>query len=406
MNVTENNPPAPPVGLTSSNLTVAKEGTYYSFVLVISILFWVALTISIVGIFYALFIGFFLWLGNGLLVAHLRSEAVRVDERQLPELDTTFRAVCHQLGVTQPPALYVIQAGGLLNAFATRFSGRDFVVVYSDFLAALGPESTEMKFILGHELGHIKSRHILKHIFLGPGLLFPLIGPAYRRAWESSCDRHGAFAAQDVDGSLRAMMILTGGKEHGRTLSATAFAGQHAEERGFFVSLHELTASYPTLSRRVADLLALKSGQASRKPERSPLAYIVAFFIPGGNLGGGGGGPLVAAMMMVVMIGLLSAMAIPAFQKVRQASQQNLCLNNLRQYAAAYDQYTLENNHPPKTLTELVGPDKYIRSPLHCLLGGTYVIPTGATSGEEITCSIHGTMETLRSNASPPMHAR
>ena len=391
---------APPVGLTLKNLTLSKEGTYFSFVLVISILFWLAIAISIIGIFYALFIGFFVWLGNGLLVAHLRSEAVRVDERQLPELHAAFREVCLQLGVAKPPALYVIQAGGLLNAFATRFAGRDFVVIYSDFLAALGPGSTEMKFILGHELGHIKSRHILKHLFLGPGMFFPLVGPAYRRAWESSCDRFGAFAAQDVEGSVRAMMVLGGGREHGRTLSADVFAGQHSEERGFFVSLHELTSTYPTLSRRVSDLLALKTGTPVRTPVRSPFAYLFAAFIPGGNIGGGGGAA--SAMIMVVIIGLLAAMAIPAFQKVRQSSQQKACLNNIRQYSAAFEQYSLENGHPPKNLSELVGPDKYIRIKPVCLLGGTYIIPEGASTGEVIACSVHGSMEDMRLQSAVP----
>jgi Zn-dependent protease with chaperone function/competence protein ComGC len=388
-------PPVPPVGLSPRNLTLAKEGTYFVFVLLISILFWTLLAVSVIGIFYAVFIGFFVWLGNGLLVAHLRSEAVRVDGRQLPELHAAFREVCAQLAVARPPALYVVQAGGLLNAFATRFAGRNFVVVYSDFLAALGPSSREMKFILGHELGHIKSNHILKHVFLAPGLFFPLAGPAYRRAWESSCDRYGAFAAQDVDGSVRAMMVLGGGREYGRTLDAAAFAGQLVEERGFFVSLHEITSSYPTLSRRVSDLLSLKGGGRPPQPSRNPFAYVLGFFIPGGNLGGGGGGPL-AAMMMVVVIGLLAAMAIPAFQKVRQSAQQKACLNNLRQYSAAFDQYVLEHDRPPKSLHDLVGPQGFIRTEPVCLLGGTYSIPAGATSGEQIACSVHGTLEDIR----------
>ena len=401
--MTAANPPLPPVGLTPANLTLPKEGTYFTFVLILSILFWLLIAVSIIGIFYAAFIAFFLWLGNGLLVAHLRSEAVRVDERQLPALHATFGEVCRQLGVVQPPALYVVQAGGLLNAFATRFSGRDFVVVYSDFLEALGPASPEMKFVLGHELGHIKSRHILKQIFLGPGMICPLVGPAYRRAWESSCDRYGAFASQDVEGSLRAMMVLSGGREHGRTLSADAFAGQHGDERGFFVSLHELTSTYPTLSRRVADLLTLKTGQPARQPERNPFAYVIAIFIPGGNLGGGGGGGLIAAMMMMVMIGLLAAMAIPAFQKVRLASQEKMCVNNQRQLAAAFEQRSTETNKPPTDFSEFVGrgPEKIMKAMPVCPLGGTYEIPEGATSGAEIFCSKHGTIEDMRTHSTP-----
>src|SRR5688500_1014441 len=177
--------PVIPVGLSSQSLTAPKEKSYFAWVLIISIIAWLALTLTIVGLFYAALFGFFLWLGNGLLTAHLRSEAVRVAPDQLGELHATFRAVCAQLQLAEIPALYVLQSGGVLNAFATRFAGREFVVVYSDMLEALGPSSPEMRFILGHEVGHIQSRHILKQIFLAPGLLFPLIGPAYRRAWET-----------------------------------------------------------------------------------------------------------------------------------------------------------------------------------------------------------------------------
>ncbi|MBI5771009.1 MAG: prepilin-type N-terminal cleavage/methylation domain-containing protein, partial [Verrucomicrobia bacterium] len=44
---------------------------------------------------------------------------------------------------------------------------------------------------------------------------------------------------------------------------------------------------------------------------------------------------LVEIMIVVVIIGLLAAMAIPAFQKVRTSSQDKAVLNNARQLAAA-----------------------------------------------------------------------
>ncbi|HYC70618.1 MAG TPA: M48 family metalloprotease [Opitutaceae bacterium] len=385
----------PPVGLTAGNLNVDKETTYFVFVLLISIGIWGLVVLSIIGLFYGLLIALFLWFGNGLLIAYLRAEAVRVDERQLPELHAAFLEVCRQLGVTHPPRLYVLQSGGLLNAFATRFAGRDFVVVYSDFLEALGPGSPEMKFVLGHEIGHIKSRHILKQIFLAPGLLFPLVGPAYRRAWETSCDRYGAYAAQDMDGAIRAMLVLGGGREHGRRLDADAYASQHQSERGFFVSLHELVSDYPTLSRRVTDLLALKTGQPARRPGRNPLAYPIALLVPGANIGGGASG----AMFMVVVIGLLAAMAIPAFQKVRQASVDKACANNHRMLAAAFEQFQLEQNREPQDIDEIVGPGKSMTAVPLCPLGGAYHVPAGASSSAEIVCTEHGTLEELMERA-------
>ena len=52
---------------------------------------------------------------------------------------------------------------------------------------------------------------------------------------------------------------------------------------------------------------------------------------------------LVEIMIVVVIIGLLAAMAIPAFQKVRTNSQDKAVLNNARQLSAGADQYYLEN---------------------------------------------------------------
>lgn len=380
--------PVGPVGLSPQTLTINKEKSYFIWVLVISLLVWAALAISIVGLFYAAMFGVFLWLGNGLLTAHLRAEAVRVGPAQLPELDATFNEVCARLGVNAVPALYVLQSGGLLNAFATRFAGRDFVVIYSDFLEALGPSSAEMRFVLGHEIGHIQSRHIFKQLLLAPGLFFPLIGPAYRRAWETSCDRYGAFATGDVDASVRAMLVLSGGREHGRHLNAAVFAGQHEGERGFFVSLHELTSTYPTLSRRVTELMALHDGRAVKRPDRNPFAYFFALFMPGGATAGGG--PLASMMLVVVMIGLLAAMAIPAFQKVREASQAKVCINNQRALATALDHYQLEHGAAAKNWDDVVGPGKLVPTMPACLLGGTYSGNPVDGQGYRVTCSIPG----------------
>jgi type IV pilus assembly protein PilA len=62
-----------------------------------------------------------------------------------------------------------------------------------------------------------------------------------------------------------------------------------------------------------------------------------------------------------VTIGVLAAMAIPAFQKVRMASQEKAVLNNLRQFAAAGDQFCLEKSVQAAGYHDLVGPQKYIR---------------------------------------------
>ena len=382
----ENPPPLAPVDPRA--LTLPKERNYFAVALLFSIFAWLILAITIIGLFYAVVIGPFVWLGNGLMVAALRSEAVRVSERQMPDLDATFHEVCARLGVRQPPELYVIQAGGALNAFATKHAGRNFVVVYSDMLEAFGPSSAEIRFILGHEIGHICSNHILKNLALLPALLMPLLGPAYSRACESSCDRHGAAASGDIGGSLRAMLTLAGGKETGRKLDPAAFADQYPQERGFFVSWHELTSGYPTLSKRTSDLRALHDPLLAVAPARNPFAYLFAMITPGGRLGGGAN-----AIVFIFVIGLLAAMAIPAFQKVRQMSELKMCLNNLRQLSAAATQYAFEKGHVPRDMADLVGDGKYVTTKHVCPKGGIYRLQWDATiRATNVVCSRHGTV--------------
>jgi type IV pilus assembly protein PilA len=91
---------------------------------------------------------------------------------------------------------------------------------------------------------------------------------------------------------------------------------------------------------------------------------------------------LVEIMIVVVIIGLLAAMAIPAFQKVRQSSQDKAVLNNARQLSAASDQYFLENGVSTVALSNLVGPDSYVKA-VNTVANETY--PANYTQGITIT---------------------
>ncbi len=91
---------------------------------------------------------------------------------------------------------------------------------------------------------------------------------------------------------------------------------------------------------------------------------------------------LVEIMIVVVIIGLLAAMAIPAFQKVRQSSQDKAVLNNARQLSAAADQYFLENGVSTVASTNLVGAANYVKA-VNTVASETY--PTNYTQGVTIT---------------------
>ena len=91
---------------------------------------------------------------------------------------------------------------------------------------------------------------------------------------------------------------------------------------------------------------------------------------------------LVEIMIVVVIIGLLAAMAIPAFQKVRTNSQDKAVLNNARQLSAGADQYYLENGVSSCGLTDLIGPTSYVKA-LNSVANENY--PTSFTQGVTIS---------------------
>jgi type IV pilus assembly protein PilA len=91
---------------------------------------------------------------------------------------------------------------------------------------------------------------------------------------------------------------------------------------------------------------------------------------------------LVEIMIVVVIIGLLAAMAIPAFQKVRNASQDKAVLNNARQLSSGADQYYLENGVSAVVISQLIGPTSYVKA-LNTIAKESY--PAGFSQGTTIT---------------------
>lgn len=64
---------------------------------------------------------------------------------------------------------------------------------------------------------------------------------------------------------------------------------------------------------------------------------------------------LVEIMIVVVIIGLLAAMAIPAFNKVRKSSLEKTVINDARQIGAAIQQYCMENGATSVTFGKTTG---------------------------------------------------
>ena len=100
---------------------------------------------------------------------------------------------------------------------------------------------------------------------------------------------------------------------------------------------------------------------------------------------------LVEIMIVVAIIGLLAAIAIPNFVRARTTSQQNACINNLRQLDGAVQQYALENKLSSGSAYTLPNLNPYIKLTTAgalpgCPAGGVYT--AGATVTNVPTCNI------------------
>lgn len=258
----------------SSALVYPRERVLHALMLAVSLAVYAGLVLAALAapevgftiVFYGLLVVLVAFMARGLAIGRLRGDAIRVSERQFPLLHRLVAAHARRLGLAEVPTVYVVESGGLLNAFATRFLGRDFVVVNSDVLElAMQRGEAAVGFIVAHELGHVWRGHLRRRWLLAPARLVPYLGAAYSRACEYTCDRVGAHC--QPDGAVAGLLVIAAGKQLYGQVDVRAFAEQAAADDGFWVRRAELLSSHPRLPKRVAALLragaALPEGTAS-----------------------------------------------------------------------------------------------------------------------------------------------
>jgi len=167
--------------------------------------------------------------------------AVRVDERQFPELHRLLAEVGTTLDVERLPELYVAQSP-TVQGLAIGLD-KPIIVLTSGLVDLLDAE--EQRFVIGHEVGHVLSGHAVyqtmlqRLINLGRTLSgIPIGGLGVRvilaalmewsRKAELSADRAGLLAAQDPAVALRVHMKFAGGGDLSQ-LDTTSFLAQGAE---------------------------------------------------------------------------------------------------------------------------------------------------------------------------------
>jgi Zn-dependent protease with chaperone function len=150
-----------------------------------------------------------------------QANAVKVGPKQFPAIHEQYQEVLRTLDAPHYD-LFVSQTP-LVNAGAYGMK-KPFIVLNSGAVRLLSRD--EMTFLLGHELGHIMSGHVLYRtmtvLLLQLATMgFPIVGLAARavligllewmRKAELSSDRAGLLVGQDPETALSTLMKLAGG---------------------------------------------------------------------------------------------------------------------------------------------------------------------------------------------------
>ena len=155
---------------------------------------------------------------------------IEINETNSKRLYGLFRTACEALDFTDIPPFYLSNdAQGNINAFATGVN-RPYVAISYGCVERLN--DNEMIWILGHELGHIKSGHVLYRsianqfntyfkklgtLTLGLTNLATLPAEAidiamnyWSRMSELTCDRAGLLACKDIDFAVTGIIKMAG----------------------------------------------------------------------------------------------------------------------------------------------------------------------------------------------------
>jgi Zn-dependent protease with chaperone function len=329
-----------------SSLVYPHEHSLFVIHVVIASIFWLVLILGTFGIalIYLLFIFLGYLFAHSALIAWIRGNGVRITAQQFPDLHSRYLSCCSTLGITDPPDAYIINGQGVLNAFATKFLGHYFVVLYSNVVDTMADTPEAINFYMGHELAHIRRKHLVWGPYIWPASILPLIGAGYSRAREYTCDAFGRACCTDAQPAVHGLVALAAGEKRWAVLDVPAYLEQMKETGGFWMSFHELIADYPWIVKRVSRIA--EPGRPA--PSRNPFAWVLAIFIPRLGLGGSAASMLV----FVAIIGILAAIAIPAYQDYITRSKLMEVVNMGDIASGAVAEYYNQNKAIPKTIEQ------------------------------------------------------
>ena len=203
----------------------------------------------------------------------LLGTTIKVTERQFPSIYSIARECAETLDVAVPQ-VYITNSP-VVNAYTFGTNDDAFIVVHSALVDHF--DADELKFVIGHETGHIQNKHVIYNTVLillktAASFLRYLMPPAevalqawYRRA-EVTCDRAGLLCCGDLEAASRTFLKMAcGSKKLYEELDVDEYLNQADEGREGIGRLTELFASHPYLPKRIEAMRVFGESELYRR---------------------------------------------------------------------------------------------------------------------------------------------
>jgi Zn-dependent protease with chaperone function len=230
-------------------------------------LIWIVLAVVSVASMGALLVPMAIaWLGKQIWSEfHARSliaNGLTADEEQFPEIKSALTEICERFNVAQHPQVVILNHP-TDNAFAVKFANKKMIVLLSDILEPIIDQPAELRFIIGHEMGHV----LLD--FGGSSWFFLYKTAAYKAARELTCDNVGMVCARSTKASVNVLKQLAVGHQLRDRISLKSAIMEsrqiYSGLTGWFIKQY---LTYPPVGRRIENLKEFSESLAatSREP--------------------------------------------------------------------------------------------------------------------------------------------
>lgn len=196
------------------------------------------------------------------------ASGVEINDHNYPELNKLVNECVQTLNIHRP---YVIISSALsgLNAMAFGSDDEPYVALSPLMVKTMNP--TQLKFVIGHECGHVAMGHMIYHTVISIASVFasalPIIGPiintvgtlplmAWSRRSEVSADRAGLLCCGELEAAQRTLIQLEMPFMDASQIDIPEYVANSERflKKGVLRKINEFDDAHPIIPKRIKAL--------------------------------------------------------------------------------------------------------------------------------------------------------